>query len=334
MIALQRGIMCLQIVHSLYVRVNAHLVLMLGAMLLFYGCIGESGYKQMDFSQTVDATPQQQSENEVPNLRVAVAAMVSPKETIAYYRELLDYIGRKIGRDVTLIQKKTYGEINELFPKGEIDLAFICTGPYTMGKEVFGFDARATPVIRGEPLYQSYLIVHKNSSHKNLLDLKGQVFAFTDPESNTGALVPKYWLSEFNETPDTFFRETNYTYSHDNSILAVAKGLVDGATVDGHIWEYYKQRNPFYTSMTKVIKKSKPFGSPPLVASEYLSDHLKKTISELLLTMHKDPEGRQILNELLIEQFVVPEEKWYTPVKEIYHRVTSNPKSRHETEKS
>ena len=86
--------------------------------------------------------------------------------------------------------------------------------------------------------------------------------------------------------------------------------------------------------MTKVIKKSRPFGSPPLVASGYLSGHLKKNISELLLTMHEDPEGLQILNELLIERFVVPEEKWYTPVKDIYHRVKSNFNSQNETKKS
>ena len=327
-------IMGLQIIQKISARMKSQCMVVLCVLVIFYGCIGESGYKQMDFSQTVDTTSQQKIEKEVPNLRVAVAAMISPKETIAYYRELLDYIGRKIEHDITLIQKRTYGEINELFPKREIDLAFICTGPYAMGKEVYGFDALATPVIRGEPYYQSYLIVHKNSSYKNLFDLRGQVFAFTDPESNTGALVPKFWLAELNETPDTYFREINYTYSHDNSILAVAKGLVDGATVDGHIWEYYERRNPFYTSMTKVIKKSKPFGSPPLVTSEYLPDHLKKSISELLLTMHEDPEGRQILNELLIEQFIVPEEKWYRPVREIYHRVKSKPNSHHETEKS
>jgi len=72
------------------------------------------------------------------------------------------------GTDITLIQRRTYGEINELFPKGEIDLAFICTGPYALGREVFGFDALATPVVRGEPFYQSYLIVHKDNDFSAL----------------------------------------------------------------------------------------------------------------------------------------------------------------------
>lgn len=303
-------------------------------LILSYGCSGDTGYKAIDFSQTVKVDQPNRLPNKTPNLRVAVAAMISPKETIVFYRELLDYIGREMDRDITLIQRRTYGEINELFPKGEIDLAFICTGPYAVGREVFGFDALATPVIRGEPLYQSYLIVHKDSHFSSLSDLSDRVFAFTDPDSNTGALVPKFWLLQLNQTPGQFFSELNYTYSHDNSILAVAKGLVDGATVDGHLWEYYNRRNPFYTSMTRVIKKSRPFGSPPLVASETLPAHVKERIIKIVLTMHQKPEGRQILNELMIDRFVVPQETWYTPVREIYRRVKTDTSAKHEAKKS
>jgi phosphonate transport system substrate-binding protein len=129
-------------------------------------------------------------------LRVAVAAMISPKETFIYYRELLDYIGAKSGHGVQLIQRRTYEEVNALFPKGEIDLAFICTGPYAASREKFGFEALATPQVRGQPFYQSYLIVPKEAPSKDLKDLKGRVFAFTDPDSNTGAMVPRFgWRS-------------------------------------------------------------------------------------------------------------------------------------------
>ena len=77
---------------------------------------------------------------------------------------------------VQLIQRKTYDEINELFPKGQIDLAFICTGPYAAWKNRYGFEALATPQVRGQPFYQSYLIVPKESSYQRLEDLKGRVF--------------------------------------------------------------------------------------------------------------------------------------------------------------
>ena len=310
----------------------AGLLIAAAILALGIGCSSESGYKPVDFSQTVKVdAPEPKADPS--NLRVAVGAMTSPKETLVFYRELLDYIGRETGRDITLIQRRTYGEINELFPKGEIDLAFICTGPYALGRQVFGFDALATPVIRGEPFYRSYLIVHKNSGFHKLSDLKGRSFAFTDPDSNTGALVPKYWLSELQTTPQRFFRELNYTYSHDNSILAVAKGLADGAAVDDHLWEYYNRRNSFYTSMTRVIKKSKPFGSPPLVASDYLPADLKEQIRAIVLAMHEDPEGQKILGELMIDRFVDPQEQWYAPVAELYRQFGTGMIGSNETEK-
>ena len=75
--------------------------------------------------------------------------MISPKETAIYYRELIDYLADKIDHEVELIQRKTYGEVNELLAKNRIDLAFICTGPYVSGADRYGIEAIATPIVRG-----------------------------------------------------------------------------------------------------------------------------------------------------------------------------------------
>lgn len=286
-------------------------------MLLVSGCSRDAEYTPVDFSNTIKIDKTTSLNDKEPTLKVAISAMVSPKETFSTYRNLLDYIGDHLNYKIQLIQRKTYGEINELFLKQQIDLAFICSGPYAVGKEKYGFEALATPVIRGNPLYQSYLIVNKNSSIENIEDLRGRVFAMTDPASNTGAMVPLFWLAEMGETPETFFNNVTYTYSHDNSILAVARSLVDGAAVDGVIWEYYNARNPLNTSQTRVIKKSIPFGSPPFVASKYLTPKIKEKARELFLDMHQDPKGRFILKELMIDRFVSPKDTWYQPVRDI-----------------
>ena len=299
----------------------------------FLGCSSDSDYKPVDFSKTilVDQPDKQAVESDL--LRVAVAAMISPKETFVYYKELLDYIGAKAGYPVQLIQRKTYGEINELFLKRRIDLAFICTGPYATGKEKFGFEGLATPVVRGEPYYQSYLIVNRNGQFSTIQDLRDRIFAFTDPESNTGSLVPTYWLTEMGETPESFFKKVTYTYSHDNSILAVAKNLVDGATVDGHKWEYYNLKNSIHTSQTKVIKKSEQFGGPPLVVSTWLSEPIKTKLGSIVLSMHNDAEGKRILNKLMIDRFAALKEAWYEPVRSMKQQVQTHGSRIYATEK-
>jgi len=302
---------------------HASLILILALLATFSGCGGDVEYKAVDFSKTISVAAPEGKKPPEKLLRVAVAAMISPKETFIYYRELLDYIGRNTGHSVQLIQRKTYDEVNELFPKGQIDLAFICTGPFAASREKFGFEALATPQVRGQPFYQSYLIVPKDSPYQTLEDLKGRVFAFTDPDSNTGAMVPRFWLAELGETPESFFSKTIFTYSHDNSILAVAKGLVDAAAVDGHQWEYFERLSPTYTSKTRVIRKSQPFGSPPLVASAWLQEDERSKIQALMLSMHTDPEGKRILEKLLIDRFVAPREEWYEPARAMIAGLTA-----------
>jgi phosphonate transport system substrate-binding protein len=277
----------------------------------------EDEYKVVDFSKHTLEKKNPEHIIEPNTLKVAIGAMISPVETMASYQSLLDYIGRKLNLKVELIQRETYAEINEMIPTKQIDIAFICTGPYVVGKGKYGFEGLVCPVVKGEPFYQAYLIVNKNSPYEKLEDLKGRSFAFTDPESNTGDFVPKYWLFQINETPDSFFSKIIFTHSHDNSIMAVAKSMVDGASVNSMVWEYFNTRDPIYTSQTKVIKKSEKFGSPPLVASQSLSQELKSKIIKLLCEMNQDPEGRKILEALMIDSFRPTDDSWYETVKQM-----------------
>ena len=292
-------------------------------LLLAPGCSRDADTRVVDFEKTITVARPGEGSTGRPTLKVAVGAMVSPKETFVYYRQLLDYLAGKLGRQVELVQRKTYAEVSELIGKGRIDLAFICSGPYAVGRDKYGFELLATPEVHGSHFYHSYLIVNKNSPFNGIDDLKGRVFAFTDPDSHTGKLVPTYWLAERHERPETFFRKIIFTYSHDNSIVAVAKGLVDGAAVDGLVWEYYQRTNPALTSATRVIRKSEPYGMPPLVASGSVPPDLKERVRELILTMHEDPEGRQILQNLLIDRFIAPREEWYDSIRQLEQRVSA-----------
>lgn len=282
--------------------------------LLFFACHSDTDITVVDFSKTVAVNQPDDPRSQTTGFRVAVGAMISPRETVVHYHQLLDYLADNMDKSIHMVQRKTYGEINKLIGTGKIDLAFICSGPYATGKDIYGFEALAVPQIRGKHFYRSYLIVHKDSSYHQLSDLRGKVFAFTDPDSNTGKLVPTYWLAQRGETPNIFFDKTIYTYSHDNSIMAVATALVDAASVHEQIWEYYNDRDPVYTSQTRIIKKSISFGNPLMVASSQLPGPLKERMRHLLITMHQNGEGQKILSELMIDRFVTPEEEWYQPI--------------------
>jgi hypothetical protein len=143
-----------------------------------------------------------------------------------------------------------------------------------------------------------------------------------EESANTGRLVPLAWLAALHTHPEIFFGRIIYTYSHDNSIMAVARGLVDAAAVDGLIWDYYEKKNPAFTSKTRIIKKSEPFGIPPLVASRQFPAAERERIQNLLVAMHQDPEGRRILGELMIDRFIPPRDKWYDTVRQMEQQLS------------
>ena len=103
----------------------------------------------------------------------------------------------------------------------------------------------------------------------------------------------------------------------------MARGLVDGATIDGLIWEYYHHNNPTLTSRTRIIRKSEPYGIPPIVAHRDADPELKDRIRQFLLSMHEDPMGQKILGELMIDRFIEPREQWYQTIRNMKQNVAS-----------
>ena len=257
------------------------------------------------------------SSGETQAVRIAIAAVVSPRETAVYYDQMMKYVGKRLGRHIELIQRKTYQEVNDMLERREIDLAFVCAGPYVNGHKKFGMELLAAPMLYGKPFYQAYFIVHKDNPINDIGGLRGKRFAFTDPDSNTGKLVPTYILAKMGETPEKFFKEVIFTYSHDNSIKAVSKGLVDGASVDGLIWEYFNDKTPERVRDTKIIYKSPLFGIPPVVVHPKTPTAVKEDLKKIFLGMHDDPEGRKILSEIRVEKFIVPIDSSYDSVRQM-----------------
>lgn len=260
-----------------------------------------------------------------PSLRVAVAAMISPERTAQYYTRLLQMIGEKAGRPVEIVQRKTYAETNAMLEKGEIDFAFVCAGAYVEGKRGFGMEILAVPVVYGQKVYHSYILKHKDGSAKSFDDLRGKRFAFTDPKSNTGHLVPRYLLAQRHETPESFFADSFFTYSHDNSIHAVAEGLADGAAVDSLIWEYFNAAGSPDTARTRVIEKSPPYGIPPVVVHPALDARLKSHLRTAFLSLHQDPAALALLKSLHIDRFETGDDAMYDAVRQMERWIAQNP---------
>jgi phosphonate transport system substrate-binding protein len=294
--------------------------LLLSAFLLA-GCRAQPAGGVIRLSE-LEPSPVQEDAGVTP-LRVAVAAVISPKGTLESYTPLIEYLGEKLQRPVQLIQRRTYMEINDLLAAGEIDLAFVCTSAYTLGVRQFGMELLVAPQVQNDTVYHSILLVPADSPARSMADLRGGVFAFTDPISNTGRKYPTFLVQQLGEQPDTFFNRTFFTYSHDDAIRAVASKVADGAGVDSLVYDFAVAREPELARLTRIIHRSPPYGIPPVVVNPEIRPQLRAALQELLLEMDGDPAGQAALAAAGIDRFVAISDAAYDSVRELERWVGS-----------
>lgn len=274
-------------------------------------CTSPAQIVDVRFSDVEPASAVEYSPNDTRPLRVAVAAVISPKGNVESYGELLNYLGRKLNRPVELVQRQTYAEVNDLIKSGYVDVGFVCTSAYVVGQRDFGMELLVAPQVNGETVYYSLTIVPADSPARSMVDLRGKVFAFTDPMSLSGRIYPTSLVRSLNETPETFFARTFFTYSHDNAIRAVANKVADGANVDSLVYDFFVARDPTIAQRTRVIHRSPAFGIPPVAVNPNSSPQLKQTLREILLQMSYDAEGQQVMRNLMIERFIQVSDRIY-----------------------
>ncbi len=286
------------------------------------------GYKQnnnrdveIDLSTQSSKSSKIHNQQEKNKLKVAISAIISPQETFHFYNDLLKYVALKTDKEIELKQRKSYKEINDLLEKQLVDLAFICSGAYVSDEIYKKVKLIAVPVSNGKPFYQAYIIVNKNSPFKSFADLSGKSFAYTDPLSNTGKLYAIKLINDLGRNPDNYFSKTILTYAHDNSIQMVSKQLIDGATIDGLIYEYFAKFQPERIENIRIIKKSDYFGIPPVVVPNGTDEKEITKIQNILFNMDKDSVGKSILNNLLIDKFIAGDIKNYQSIKEMKHLI-------------
>ena len=229
---------------------------------------------------------------------------------LALLKRLQDFLSRQTEREVQLVQRRTYEEITSLLISGQLTAAWICGYPYTVYAEQLA--VVAVPLWRGRPLYQSYLIVSSGRAAQSLQDLKRDLHAFSDPNSNSGYLVTLADLAKIRQKPEDFFRKTFFTYSHRNVVRAVASGLAESGSVDGYVWEVIAEIEPELAKRTKVIARSEWLGFPPVACLKRLKSQPEtQAVERALLNMQSDPDGAEVLRLLRLDGFVAAPPKIY-----------------------
>jgi len=256
-------------------------------------------------------------------LRFAVATMVSAQQTFASYQDLVRLVGEGMGLETELVLRPSYAEIRQALEAGAVDVAFVCTGTYVHARGRGLVELLAQPEFREGLTYRSVLLVPPDSSIRGMNDLEGTTVAFSDPESNTGCLVPQEALLRAGHLPSQFLGRIVFTGSHDRSVKAVASGVVDAAAVDALVLQSMFDADPDLAERVRVVWESEVFGPPPLVVPRGLEPEFKRRLGEVVLNLHRNPVARAALGELGILRFVEPREEAYESAYQLFMTVRS-----------
>lgn len=229
--------------------------------------------------------------------------------------ELRAYFEARTGRPVELVLRDSYRQIIDLLTQDQLDYAWVSAYPFVYLQQHARLPLLATPLYQGRPFFRAYLIVPADDQRsQSLFDLKGKLFAFADPYSHTGYLVPRYELKQKAYDSHTFFAKTFFTGGHKKVVQAVASGLADGGYVDSFVWDTLATLEPELTGNTRIVAKSVEYGFPPFVASRKIERQEFRSMQRILLEMADDPQGKALLKALNIDGFVVGDPKWYAGV--------------------
>ena len=200
---------------------------------------------------------------------------------------ILDIVAKHTGMKVDTFVGSDYNATIEALRAGHVDVALLGPFSYVLATTVAPVEAFAVTVTARtmQPSYKSIIIAAKDGPINSIADLKGHTFAFVDPGSTSGFMVPSAAFIKAGITPEKDFKQVMYSGGHDATIVAVGSGKVDAGAVADRIYERGCAKGLADCNKLKVIWTSPAIPNDPLLYRKNLSDDMKKKIREAFFSI-------------------------------------------------
>ncbi len=213
-----------------------------------------------------------------------------------------------LGVPTKIFAPADYNGVIEGLLGGNLDLAWLGAAAYA--KVYMTAPEAVVPVLTkinddGSFGYYSVGFARLDSGIESLDDMKGKAFAFGDPNSTSGYLIPSIEIpaAGYSMQPGEFFGDVKFVGGHEQTIVAVFNGDVDGGVTwaDGlGAWEdgynsgaFRKAVDAGLVDMTELteIWRSKIIPEGPIVMRADLPEDVKlKMVGYLASLPSTDPE--------------------------------------------
>lgn len=217
---------------------------------------------------------------------------LNPSDVVASHKHFLDCLARALKVDrVSMVMAADYDGVIELLEAGRIDAAWLGTMAYVearrKGRAILPV---ACPVRRGLKKYEGSIIARKGVVEK-LSDLEGKTFAFVDPGSASGYLLPRRLLEKAGvAVPNDLLTRTpgtpDFLGKHDNVVMAVyLRRFAAGAVYKGAVERVFAD-SPEKAGELVELASTGLVPSEPIVVSSRGGAEAVSRLKEALLSLH------------------------------------------------
>ncbi len=213
------------------------------------------------------------------------------------------YLEKELKVHVAVELPTSYIAVIEAFGSKRADAAILNTFGYILASEKYGAVAKLKLVNRGRDEYYGQIIAHKDGP-KNIKELNNKKFAFVDPASTSGCLLP----SRLFKQEDIKLKEHVFSGRHDSVVMAVYQKKVDaGATFytppdeDGTPKDarwIVRTQYPDVFDKVRILKLTGPIPNDPLTLRKDLPEELKVKIVQAFQNYIKTEEGKKVLMDM------------------------------------
>jgi phosphonate transport system substrate-binding protein len=237
------------------------------------------------------------------------------------YRAIAGFLSRRTGISIEVVENIPWQVREQMLDRGEAHLGFICGLPYVrkIDQPDSTLELLAAPVMQGRryqgrPIYFSDVVVRHDSPYRTFADLRGASWAYNEPGSQSGYNLICCHLARLGETSGYFGRVVE-AGAHQTSLRMIVDGMVDASAVDSIVLELELKLNPELAPLLRVIGTLGPSPIPPAVVSTQVPEPVRWSLRQALLWMHRDEEGRSLLEEAMVERFVEVGDEVYDEIR-------------------
>jgi len=231
------------------------------------------------------STPTKTGEIEV--LTMGLIPADDAEQMLRDYEPVGKYLADKLGIPVKIKVTSDYTAAIEAMRSKHIDLAWFGPFSYIIAKNVAGAESIVNGVRRsdGKSDYRSIIVTNAKSGINSLEDLKGKKFAFVDPASTSGNLIPRKILIDNGIDPDKDFEMSYYAGTHNAVEYSIANGKVDAGADSDNSYDRMVAAGEIDPKVNIIIYKSEAIPGSPIAVRGDLPAELKNRIQDALITM-------------------------------------------------